>query len=44
MGKKSKKAGGNNKKVKETTAVSAEVSPIYNSELNPRARSLLPRN
>jgi hypothetical protein len=44
MGKKNKKAGVNNKKVKETTAVSVEVSQIYSPELMPRAQSLLPRN
>jgi hypothetical protein len=44
MGKKNKKAGGNTKKVKETTAVSVEVCPMYDPKLMPRAQSLLPRN
>jgi len=44
MGKKSKKSGGNSKKVKEPTAASVEVSTTYKLKLIDRARSLLPRN
>ena len=37
MGKKNKKAGGNTKKVKETTAVSVEVKPMLRIKLMRRA-------
>ena len=42
MGKKNKKAGGNTKKVKETTAV--EVRLMYSPKLMRRAQSLQHRN